>query len=102
MSRLLFFGGERWRQERVPMSEMVGAIAVVGVVVVGLGVLVGKIRPGDAMGRIGAFVLLLVLAPIVAFAMKSALAALWKHALLLVALILVVTGFVRLVGRLFS
>ncbi|MDE3073841.1 MAG: hypothetical protein KGJ86_00300 [Chloroflexota bacterium] len=84
------------------MGEAVAAITILGLVLVGLGVMVGRIRPGDAFGRIGAFLLLLLFAPLIATLLRSTVAAVLKPALVILALVVVVTVMLRALVRLFS
>ena len=78
------------------------AITTLGLVLIGFGVLVGRLRIEDALVRIGGLLMLLILAPWVAGAMHAALGALLKPALLLLALVVIVTVFVRVLVSLFS
>jgi len=83
------------------MWSLVGALTMVGLVVVGLAVLVGKLPVEDALLRIGALVVILALAPCVAALTQATLPLLLKPVLLLLLMIVVVAVFVRVVVSLF-
>ncbi len=83
------------------MWAAVTAITTLGLVLVGLAVLVGRLRVDDALARIGGMLLILVFAPCIALLMNVALAVLVKPVLLLLLLIVVVTVIVRVVVSLF-
>jgi hypothetical protein len=74
---------------------LVTAITVIGLAVVGLAVLVGKLPVDDALVRIAVMVVILALAPCIAGFMTAALPLLVKPVLLLLLLVVVVTIFAR-------
>ena len=76
------------------MGLLITAIAMLAIVGLGLGVMIGKITPDDALSRLGVFVLIMCLAPALAACFKVALMAL-KPLLILLAVLVVVTVFVR-------
>lgn len=84
------------------MNQLVAAIAMLGLVLLGLGVIVGRVTPSDALTRIGVFVLVLAIAPALACALGNALPALLKPALLILAAAAVVTVLVGVLRTLFS
>ncbi len=83
------------------MLGAVTAITMLGLAVLGLAVLVGRVKVDDALVRIGGLLLILVFAPCIALLMNAALTVLVKPVLLLLLLIVVVTVFVRVVVSLF-
>jgi hypothetical protein len=89
-----FWGG-------MPVWVAVTAITMLGLVLVGLAVLMGRLKVDDALARIGGLLLILAFAPCIALLMNAALAVLLKPILLLFLLIVVVTVFVRVVVSLF-
>jgi hypothetical protein len=74
---------------------------MLGLVLVGLAVLVGRLKLNDALARVGGLLLILVFAPCIALLMNAALAVLVKPVLLLLLLIVVVTVLIRVVVSLF-
>jgi hypothetical protein len=83
------------------MLSLVKAITMAGVVMIGLAVMVGKLKVEDALMRIAALILILTLVPSVAALATAALPMLVKPLLLLLALIVVVTVLVRALVSLF-
>lgn len=83
------------------MRAAVTAITMLGLVLVGLAVLVGRLKLNDALARVGGLLLILVFAPCIALLMNAALAVLVKPVLLLLLLIVVVTVLIRVVVSLF-
>jgi hypothetical protein len=90
---LLFIDGVRSRQEHV-MEALIVALVMLAVVGLGFAIMVGKITPEDGLIRLGTFILVICLMPVVAACLKDALPAL-KPILILVAVIVVVTVLVK-------
>ena len=84
------------------MWGFAGSITILGMVLMGFAVLVRKLTPEDALLRIVAVIAILAIGPCVAALMGTALPALLKTALYLVAVIVVVTVLVRVVVNLFG
>ena len=83
------------------MWGLVAAITMIGLAVVGLAVLVGKLPIEDALFRIGGLIAILALAPCIAALAGTALPLLLKPVLYVVLLVVVVTVLVRVVVSLF-
>lgn len=79
----------------------VTAITTLGLVLVGLALLVGRLKVDDALARIGGLLLILIFAPCIVLLMNAALTVLVKPGLLLLLVIVAVTVFVRVVVSLF-
>jgi len=77
------------------MVGFVGAITMMGMVLVGLAVLVGKLAPEDALIRILALIAILALAPCVGALMQGFLAPIVKPIFVVMLAIAVVTVCVR-------
>ncbi len=77
------------------MSNLIVAISVLAIVVLGLAVMIGKVKPEDAFTRLGVFILILCLAPVIGGMLRASLTVVLKPALILLAVIVVVTVLVR-------
>ena len=84
------------------MNQLVADVATLGLVLLGLSVLVGKITPDDALTRIGMFVLVLAIAPFVVCQLNAILPTMLKPALLILAALVIVTDLVRMQLSMFS
>lgn len=82
------------------MLNVVAAVAIIGVILLALAVMVGKITPGDALFRIVIACLILALAPCFVPVLDSALYAVLKPAALVIVLGLIGVVVVRLLGGL--
>jgi len=76
------------------MGSLVGAIAMLAIIGLGLAIMIGKVTPEDALVRLGIFVLLICIAPVLAACLKGILPAI-KPILILVAVLVVVTVLVK-------
>lgn len=76
------------------MEALIGGVALVAVAGIGLGVVIGKLSPQDALARLGLFVLIICLTPALVACLTAALIAL-KPLLILLAVLAVVTVIVK-------
>ena len=81
------------------MNSLIGSISMLAIVIMGLAVMVGKVELGQAVTRIGSFLLLLVLMPCIVGVFVTALSGAMKPLLLIAGLALVAMVLVRLLIR---
>lgn len=77
------------------MGSLIGAIATLAIVLVGLGVVVGKVKPGEALGKLGVLAVVLCLAPVLAGMLNAGIVVLWKPLIAVLVIVVILRFFAQ-------